>query len=100
MRLPGRCGMLASGRNEVSSLQLPLEEPLSPELVLVCPPELAERARRLLPDPGWRAPVVRSNSPPRASRLQALMLVLFCLLTTVMPLILTALAIGSHSGRR
>ena len=39
----------------MSSIQVRLDEPVSPELALVCP-ELAERARQLLPDPSWLAP--------------------------------------------
>jgi hypothetical protein len=82
----------------VSSLQLPLAEPLSPELVLVCP-ELAERARSLLPDPGWLAAAVRAGgaSSPRLSRLQTLALVSFCLLTTLTPLIWTVFALPHHA---
>jgi hypothetical protein len=84
--------MLPPGR-KVSSLQLSIDEPLSPELALVCP-ELAERARRVLPDPGWLAPVVRLHPPPaapRTSRLATLMLALFALATTVPPLLFVAL---------
>jgi hypothetical protein len=46
----------------MSSIQLRLDEPLSPELALVCP-ELAERARQLLPDTSWLAPFVRAEPP-------------------------------------
>jgi hypothetical protein len=46
----------------MSSIQLRLDEPLSPELALVCP-ELAERARQLLPDTSWLAPFVRAEAP-------------------------------------
>jgi hypothetical protein len=78
----------------VSSLEIPLEEPLSPELALVCP-DLAERARRLLPEPGWLAPVVRLESPARLAPLQTLVLGLACILLTVTPLVLTVIAIRS-----
>ena len=45
----------------MSSIQVRLDEPLSPELALVCP-ELAQRARQLLPDPSWLAPFVRAEA--------------------------------------
>jgi hypothetical protein len=71
----------------VSSLQVTLDEPLSPELALVCP-ELAERARQLLPEPGWLAPVVRLETAARIRPMQSLMLALVVVLTTVTPLAL------------
>jgi hypothetical protein len=88
-------GILATRKGrEVSSLEMPLEEPLSPELVLVSP-DLAERARWLLPEPGWLVPVVRIESPARLAPLQTLALALACILVTVTPLVLTVLAIRS-----
>jgi hypothetical protein len=85
-------GIVAAGKvSKVSSLQLSLDEPLSPELALVCP-ELAEQARRLLPEPGWLAPVVRLETAARIRPLQMLMLELFVVLMTVTPLALLVLA--------
>ena len=84
--------MLAAGRNEVSSLQLTIEEPLSPELALVCP-ELAERARRLLPDPGWLAPVVRTPAPAPPGRLAPFVFALSSLVVTLTPLFFVAFTI-------
>ena len=69
----------------MSSLQLSLDEPLSPELALVCP-ELADRARQLLPEPGWLAPVVRLETTVRMRPLQTLMLAVSVLLATLTPL--------------
>jgi hypothetical protein len=71
----------------VSSLQLSLDEPLSPELALVCP-ELAERARQSLPEPGWLAPVVRVETSARIRPLQTFMLGLVVVLSTMTPLAL------------
>ena len=75
----------------MSSLQLTIDEPLSPELALVCP-ELAERARRALPDPGWLAPVIGSERAARLHPLQGLVLALVVILVTVTPLALLVLA--------
>jgi hypothetical protein len=69
----------------VSSLQLSLDEPLSPELALVCP-ELAERARQLLPEPGCLAPVVRVETAARIRPLQTLLLAVTVTLATMTPL--------------
>ena len=75
----------------MSSLQLALDEPLSPELALVSP-ELAERARELLPEPGWLAAVARLETAVRLRPLQTLMLAFFVVLMTVTPLALVLLA--------
>jgi hypothetical protein len=81
----------------VSSLQLSLDEPLSPELALVCP-ELADQARRLLPDPGWLAPVVRRENAVRIRPLQTAILALVSIVVTATPLAL--LLLGGSSALR
>jgi hypothetical protein len=79
----------------VSSLQLSLDEPLSPELALVCP-ELAERARQLLPEPGWLAPVVRLEAAAPIRPMQTLVLALVVVLSTVTPLALLLVERSPH----
>jgi len=44
--------------------QLPLDEPLSPELVLVLPPDLRAQALALLGPPVWPAPRLRVVETP------------------------------------
>jgi hypothetical protein len=93
MRAARPCWTLSAGRNEVSPPQLSLDEPLSPELALVCP-ELAERARAALPEPGWLAPVIRivpRAATPRTRPAQALLLALVAIVMTVTPLALLVL---------
>ena len=92
--------MLVAGKEQVSSLQLQLQldEPVSPELVLVCP-ELGELARRLLPDPGRLVPVARPE-PARARNapLQTLFLAFVSVVLTVTPLalVLAVLPVRVH----
>ncbi len=92
MRDPG----LGMGLDVAASLQM--EEPLSPELALVCP-ELAERARRLLPEPGWLVTAGRCQSRARTGWIQSLVLALFSVAVTVTPLVFCALMIKSHTLR-
>lgn len=75
----------------MSSIQLRLDEPLSPELALVCP-ELAERARQLLPDPSWLAPFVRAEASVRVGPLRMLALALASIGISATPLALLILA--------
>ncbi len=75
----------------MSSSQLRLDEPLSPELALVCP-ELAERARKLLPDPSWLAPFVLAEASVRVGPLQVLALGLATIGISATPLALLILA--------
>ena len=79
----------------MSTLQLSLDEPLSPELALVCP-ELAERARQSLPEPGWLAPVVRLEAAARIRPMQTLMLALVVMLSTMTPLALLLFERSPH----
>jgi hypothetical protein len=79
----------------VSTFQIALDEPLSPELALVCP-ELAERARRLLPDPGWLAPVVRAEVATRRSPLEVILPALAVLVVTLTPFVLVLLFAGQR----
>jgi hypothetical protein len=75
----------------VSSIQFQPNEPLSPELALVCP-ELAERARKLLPDPGWLAPIVGVEASARLGPLQTFALAVASIIISATPLALVVLA--------
>ena len=79
----------------MSSLQISFDEPLSPELALVSP-ELAERARQSLPEPGWLAPVVRLETEARIRPMQTLALALFVVLSTMTPLALLLFERSPH----
>jgi hypothetical protein len=72
-----------------------LPDPLSPELVLVSPPEAARMARNLLSPP---TPAARRSSPePREPQLGSIELTavwLFCLAVTLGPMLFTLLASG------
>jgi len=72
-----------------------LVEVLSPELVLVAPPDLARLAREQLPLP-WEVlppPSFVADPVARTSRVSALAFGAFCLLNSLAPL---ALLIASH----
>jgi hypothetical protein len=73
-----------------------LVEVLSPELVLVAPPDLARLAREQLPLPWEVLPLpsfVAAERAPRPSRRSALAFGAFCLLNSLAPL---ALLIAAH----
>jgi hypothetical protein len=68
--------------------------PLSPELVLVSPPELAVQARAALADP---PPPVRLAVDPRLSRGEIAAVYAVSLGVTLVPLALALLALPSRS---
>jgi hypothetical protein len=72
----------------MSTIQLWLDEPLSPELALVCP----ERARQLLPDPSWVAPFMRAEPSAEVEPLQMLALAFASIAISATPLALFILA--------
>ena len=59
-------------------------EALSPELVLVSPPEVAAEARRFLPAP----PPLTHKTPARVSRRAVALFYISCLAGTLGPLVL------------
>ena len=69
-----------------------VDEPLSPELVLVAPPELAAAARRLLPETPFVLPVPYAAELATGSGLGFLIFVAVCVLTTVGPFALALVA--------
>jgi len=62
-----------------------LSDPLSPELVLVSPPEIAMLLRQQLPD--FPTPPPRIASRRQAGALELAVVYLFCLFITVGPLL-------------
>jgi hypothetical protein len=73
-----------------------LEGPLSPELVLVSPPELAVLARSLLPQSPFVAPIPLRAEPSAGLGLGFVAFVAVCLTATVGPLLLAILARAHH----
>jgi hypothetical protein len=69
-----------------------VEEPLSPELVLVAPPDLAAAARRLLPETPFVLPVSGAAELSAGYGLGFVVFVLVCVLTTVGPFALALIA--------
>jgi hypothetical protein len=75
----------------VSTLVLDRFEPVSPELVLVSPPDVAALARRALPLPErWEPPV--AERPARLTRAGLAGLYAACVATTITPLALALAA--------
>ena len=69
---------------------LAANEPISPELVLVSPPEVAQLARNMLSVPVWRpVPISQPGKAGRAlGRIELAAVWSFCLVMTVGPMML------------
>jgi hypothetical protein len=79
----------AENRPNVSALAL--DPPLSPELVLVSPPEVAALARERLPDP----PAFEARTAAGRARTAAVVAFsTFCVATCLTPFVLSAVAAG------
>lgn len=68
-----------------------VDEPLSPELVLVAPPDLAAAARRLLPETPFVLPPSRAADISTRYGLGFVIFVAVCVVTTVVPFALTVI---------
>jgi hypothetical protein len=78
---------------EISPLDL---EPLSPELVLVSPPELAARARLLLPQYRFATPPTAGGESSTSLGFGFVAFCLVCLASTVGPFLLAIVARAHH----
>ena len=85
MAVEGSCGTM--------SAMAGYDEPLSPELVLVAPPDLAAAARRLLPETPFVLPVSGAAELSTPYGLGFLAFVAVCLAATLGPF---ALALSIH----
>ncbi len=76
------------GRIEVAMSILAPELPLSPELVLVSPPEVASRARQLLPDPEPATRLLAAAPRAETSSFGAAAFLAFALANCLTPFVL------------
>ena len=73
---------------------LTTELPLSPELVLVSPPEVASLARRLLEDPVPATGPIAAATRATSSKLAAALFLAFCAANCLVPFALAAAVAG------
>jgi hypothetical protein len=86
---------LATDETIVASMSaLAAELPLSPELVLVSPPEVASLARQLLGDPAPAARPTAAATRARSSSLPAVAFSVFCAANCLVPFAVAVLASG------
>jgi hypothetical protein len=74
---------------------LAAELPLSPELVLVSPPEVASLARQLLGDPEQAPRPIAAAARARSSRVGVAAFSAFCLANCLVPFAVAAVAASS-----
>jgi hypothetical protein len=84
----GRAARLRDNRLAMTTV----EEPLSPELVLVAPPDLAAAARRLLPDTPFVLPVSGAAEASIRYGLGFVAFVAVCVVATLGPFALALIA--------
>jgi hypothetical protein len=73
---------------------LTAELPLSPELVLVSPPEVASRARQLLGDPGPAIWLSADAARARSAPIGTIAFAAFCLANCLTPFAIAVFAAG------
>jgi hypothetical protein len=87
-------GLTAGRRIEGAMSILAAELPLSPELVLVSPPEVASRARQLLPDPEPATRLTAAAPRAGATSMGAVAFLALALANCLTPFVAAAVAAG------